>query len=130
MKEVDLNYVFDLERVIKKTNKIYLSNKKNEEKLEAHYILDTFAKKVGINAETIKNAKIKTTEMIYTNTKELKKPRTKKRRVVKYFVISEKNKLEIIKQIMMIGLIVIVIVFFAIAICVNMCLKEIKTMDF
>ena len=103
MKDVDLSYVFDLERIIKKANKIYLSNKKNEEKLEAHYILKSFTENkevssLNITEKDLKNATIKTSEILKTTSKKNHNPKNKRKRVVKDFIMTDKEKLKIIRQ--------------------------------
>lgn len=89
MKEVEVEYSFDLEKVIKNSNKKINSDKK----IEANYILEKFSNNVSLDIETLKNAKIKTKTVIIDRIKK-----NKRKKVVKDFIMTEKNRLKIIRQ--------------------------------
>lgn len=103
MKEVDLNYIFDLERVIKKSNKNYFTKKGEEKKTEANYIIDSFAKEISVEPKKLKKAKIKTTEILITTSKKNSNPKNTRKRVTKDYIMTEKEKLHIIRQITLIS---------------------------
>lgn len=117
MKEVIYDYNFDLERIIKQSKKKSKFKKGIEKSIEANYILDNFAKinlgkKEDIKKENIKeettihsitkndlqNSTVRTTEK--SNTKITKTDGTKIRRkkVIKYYIMSKKEELQIIRQ--------------------------------
>lgn len=99
MIDVGLNYTIDLARVINKSNTYTTTQKEKEDKLEANYIVDTFAKDNGLESEALKDAKIVKVETENQTIKKINEPKVKRRRVVKYIVLPYINKLEIIKQI-------------------------------
>lgn len=98
MKEAEIDYVFDLEKVIDKSNQEI----ETESKIEANYILDTFAKNNGLEFSKLKKAIVKKTESTYKKEKTISEPKKTTKRIVKYFIMPEKDKLEIIKQIIVI----------------------------
>lgn len=122
MKEVIYDYNFDLERVIKQSKKKSKFKRGIEKSIEAKYILDNFIKNnlgkkedvqkenvqektnveetmLEITEKDLQKATIKTTEK--TNTQITKTDGTKitRKKVVKYYVMSKKEKFQIIRQI-------------------------------
>ena len=99
MIEVTMDNVVNLEKVIKEAKK---GNK--EKQIQAKYILDAIAKQIGslgnvLTPEQILNAKIKKVEETNSTLKGMDKKITKTKKVVKYYLMPEKERLDIIKQI-------------------------------
>ncbi len=104
MKEVIFDNNFDLERTIKESKKNSKFKKGIEKKIQANYILDNFAKhNLGedyeITKEDLQKAKEKIVEDTKTTTTRLDGTKTKKRKVVKYFVMTPMDKFKILRQV-------------------------------
>lgn len=104
MKDVIFNYNFDLERIIKSSKKKSNFRKGTEKNVEANYILDNFAKNnlgkdVDITKKDLQNSTIKTVETTKTTITKTDGTKMKRSKVVKYYVMSRKEQLQIIRQV-------------------------------
>lgn len=104
MKEVIYDYNFDLERTIKQSKKEGHSKRKKEAYISANYILDNFTKNnlnedFKITKKDLQKAKEKIVETTNSTTTKLDGTIITKRKVVKYFVMTPKEKFKILRQV-------------------------------
>ncbi len=104
MKEVIYDYNFDLTTTIKDSKKKSRFKSKTEKNIQANYILDNFIKhNLGedfeITKKDLQKAKEKVVESTKTTTTRLDGTKTTKRKVVKYFVMTPKDKFKILRQV-------------------------------
>lgn len=85
---------FDLEKVI---NMTFLETD-TEKRRQADYILTTFAKEYNLDVNELRNAIIKVVETFNIESKKIKEKKKTSKRVIKYYVMNDKDKLNIIKE--------------------------------
>ena len=86
---------FDLEKVINAT----FIELDTEKRRQADYILTTFAEKYDLDVNLLRQAVIKVVELYNVKTKKINQKKQKSKKVIKYFIMTEKDKLNILKEI-------------------------------
>lgn len=104
MKEVIFDYNFDLERTIKQSKKQGRLKRKKEAYISANYILDNFTKNnldedFKITKIDLQKAKEKIVETTKTTRTKLDGIKITTRKVVKYYIMTQKETFKILKQV-------------------------------